>query len=82
MSRKKDRERVIALKRLNPDYAGFRGSDRERDQSRSAPMASLECSVCGRKRNVPAGLAQEQGNDFVCTSCIDNQGIKVIPESS
>ncbi len=82
MSRRKDRERVIALKRLNPDYAGFRGSDKERDQSRSAPMLALACSVCGRKRNVPAGLAQEQGDGFICSSCTEKQELETVSENS
>ena len=73
MSRRKDRERVLAQKRLNPNYAGFRGYDREPARTGSTPMTSLVCSVCGRKRNVPVGVAQEQGDRFVCSSCVEER---------
>ena len=74
MSRRKDRERVLAQKRLNPNYVGFRGYDREPARTGDTPMTSLVCSVCGRKRNVPVGVAQEQGDSFVCSSCAEEQG--------
>ena len=73
MSRRKDRERILAQKRLNPNYVGFRGYDREPARTGSTPMTSLVCSVCGRKRNVPVGVAQEQGDGFVCSSCAEEQ---------
>lgn len=73
MSRRRDRERVLAQKRLNPNYVGFRGYDREPARTGATPMTSLVCSVCGRKRNVPVGVAQEQGDRFVCSSCIEER---------
>ena len=69
MSRRKDRERVEAMKRLNPDYPGFRGYDQEPSRTGGAPMATAVCSVCGRKRNVPVGVVQGEGEAFVCLSC-------------
>ena len=71
MSRRKDRERLLAQKRVNPNYVGFRGYDREPARTGDTPMTSLVCSVCGRKRNVPVGVAQEQGDRFVCSSCAE-----------
>ena len=59
----------MAMKRLNPDYAGFRGYDQEPGPAGEMPMAMAVCSVCGRRRNVPVGVAQEQGEAFVCLSC-------------
>ncbi len=81
MSRRKDRERVLAQKRLNPNYVGFRGYDREPARTGSTPMTSLVCSVCGRKRNVPVGVAQEQGDRFVCSSCAEEQEAAAAPDS-
>lgn len=69
MSRRKDRERILAMRRANPDYTGFRGSDQEPSRTGDAPMATAVCSVCGRKRNVPVGIVLEQGEAFVCLSC-------------
>ena len=79
MSRRKDRERVLAQKRLNPNYAGFRGHDREPARTGATPMTSLVCSVCGRKRNVPVGVAQEQGDRFVCSSCAEEREAAATP---
>ena len=81
MSRRKDRERILAQKRLNPNYVGFRGYDREPARTGSTPMTSLVCSVCGRKRNVPVGVAQEQGDSFVCSSCAEEQESPAAPEA-
>ena len=72
MSRRKDRNRFNTMKRLDPDYSGFRGFSREPDRSGSAPLESVICVVCGRKRNVPRGVALERSEHFVCTSCIVN----------
>lgn len=69
MSRRKDRERVEAMKRLNPDYAGFRGHDQEPGRPGGTPLATAVCSVCGRRRNVPVGVALQEGEAFVCLSC-------------
>jgi len=69
VSRRKDRERILAMRRANPDYAGFRGSDQEPSRTGDTPLAAAVCSVCGRKRNVPVGTVMEQGEAFVCLSC-------------
>ena len=69
MSRRKDRERLLALKGKNPDYPGFRGYEHEPDRQGSTPLATAVCTVCGRKRNVPVGTLQEVGEPFVCLSC-------------
>lgn len=82
MSRRKDRERVLAQKRQNPNYVGFRGYDREPARTGSTPMTSLVCSVCGRKRNVPVGVAQEQGDRFVCSSCAEEQEASTTADAS
>jgi uncharacterized protein CbrC (UPF0167 family) len=69
MSRRKDRERALAQKRLNPDYPGFRGYEHEPGRAGSIPLTTAICSVCGRRRNVPLAVAQEEGDKFVCMSC-------------
>ena len=69
MSRRKDRERALAQKRLNPDYPGFRGYEHEPGREGSIPLTIAVCSVCGRRRNIPVVVAQEQGEKFVCMSC-------------
>ena len=71
MSHRKDRERFAALKRVNPDYKGFRGYLREAENRDRTPLEAMTCTVCGRKRNVPAGIALEQRDRFVCQSCQD-----------
>ena len=57
------------MKRLDPDYKGFRGLDNEPDRPGKTPLVPATCSVCGRKRNVPRGIALEQGERFICASC-------------
>ena len=52
MSRRKDRDRLLQKRRVNPDYAGFRGYDKEPGRPGQTPMQSVTCSVCGRRRNV------------------------------
>jgi hypothetical protein len=69
LTRRKDRERFESMKKLNPDYAGFRGHSREPDRPGNTPLQTVTCSVCGRKRNVAVGVAQEQGEAYVCQSC-------------
>ena len=69
MSRRKDRDRLLQKRRVNPDYAGFRGYDKEPGRPGQTPMQSVTCSVCGRRRNVPVGVAQEAGKRYVCLSC-------------
>ena len=73
MSRRKDRERYEAMKRLDPDYRGFRGVRSEPSRPGVAPLEAAVCSVCGRKRNVPRGVAIEQGESFVCARCMDEE---------
>jgi hypothetical protein len=81
MSRRRDRERFRERKHLNPDYSGFRGYDREPDKPGQTPMQTVACSVCGRKRNVPAGVAQEQGSAYVCLSCQQDKATEKPAES-
>ena len=71
MSRKKDRQRYEAMKSLNPDYKGFRGLHMEPDRPGQTPLVALTCTVCGRKRNIPLGVAAEQGERYVCQTCRD-----------
>jgi hypothetical protein len=72
VSRRKDRERFEAMRRLDPDYKGFRGDAAEPDRKGNAPLESVVCTACGRKRNVPRGVALEQGPAYVCTSCVED----------
>ncbi len=68
MSRSKDQERFRRLKEQNPDYAGFRGANTV--TAREAPaLESVECSVCHRRRNVPADSLPADRNDYVCLRC-------------
>ena len=71
MSRKRDRERLEAMRRLDPDYTGFRGHNSEPSRSGKTPLEAATCSVCGRKRNVPRGVALEQGENYVCARCVE-----------
>ena len=71
MSRKKDRERYEAMRRINPDYKGFRGRGSEPDRSKTTPLEAIVCTACGRKRNVPVGIAIEQRDSYVCARCTD-----------
>ncbi len=69
MSRRKDRERFESMKRLNPDYHGFRGHGSEPSRPGNVPLEQVTCAACGRKRNVPRGVALEQGDSYVCSRC-------------
>ena len=71
MSRRKDRQRIEAMKNLDPDYQGFRGHRNEPSQRGNAPLEPVTCSVCGRKRNVPRGVAMERGEDYMCVRCTE-----------
>lgn len=77
MSRRKDRERFLQIKQLNPEYRGFRG-DAAGGPGADAPLESVTCSRCGRRRNVAVGIALEQGESYICLSCREEQG-EVIP---
>ena len=79
MSRRKDRERVEAMKRLDPDYKGFRGSGNEPSRPGNTPLEAATCSICGRKRNVARGVAQEQGDSYVCATCTEQGRVAVAP---
>ena len=68
MSRRKDRERLLRRQQQDPTYAGFRG--RGFDQvSAPEPTEGITCSVCARKRNVPARTIPEDRDSFVCLQC-------------
>ena len=71
MSRRKDRERYEAMQGLDPDYKGFRGHASEPSRPGNAPLATAVCTACGRKKNVPVGIAADQGDDFVCATCAE-----------
>lgn len=68
MSRRKDRERFMALRGQNPRYRGFRGHHDD-DAPQSEPLEAVTCSVCGRRRNVSPEVAQGQPEGYVCLSC-------------
>jgi hypothetical protein len=69
VSRKKDRERFIAMKQLNQDYMGFRGNSPPEVVSNREGLQTVTCSECGRKRNVPTNVATEHSKDYVCATC-------------
>ena len=69
MSRRKDRERFLDKKHRYPEYVGFRGHNSEPDRRGQGQMQSVTCSVCGRRRNVPLGVALESGGEYVCMAC-------------
>jgi DNA-directed RNA polymerase subunit RPC12/RpoP len=71
VSRRKDRERLLERQRVNPDYQGFRGSEEEPERAGNTPLQTITCSNCGRRRNVAVGIAQEQGEDYVCMTCLE-----------
>ncbi|MDE2860837.1 MAG: hypothetical protein OYI31_06610 [Chloroflexota bacterium] len=68
MSRRRDRERYEAMRRLDPDYRGFRGHSSE-PRAVVEPLEPVTCTVCGRTRNVPQSIASEQRDSFVCSRC-------------
>ena len=74
MSRRKDRERVEAMRGLDPDYRGFRGHGSEPSRAGNAPLEPVTCTVCGRKRNVPRGVAIADRDSYVCSRCADEAG--------
>ncbi len=72
MSRRKDQERFRRLKEQNPDYAGFRGVSTL--IAKEVPtLNSVECSVCHRRRNVPADSLPADRGDYVCLRCQEAQ---------
>ena len=69
MGRRKDRERYLDRKRVNPDYQGFRGLDQEPSRPGNTPLQMVSCSICGRRRNVAVGIAEGEVDSYVCLSC-------------
>ena len=63
------------MKRLDPDYKGFRGHGSEPSRPGNVPLEQVTCSVCGRKRNVPRGVALEQGESYVCNRCTEEDKV-------
>jgi uncharacterized paraquat-inducible protein A len=63
------------MKRLDPDYKGFRGHGSEPSRPGNVPLEQVTCSVCGRKRNVPRGIAVEQGESYVCSRCSEQGAV-------
>jgi hypothetical protein len=61
----------LAIKNTDPNYKGFRGPDQESSSAADAPMQAIDCTVCGRKRNVTAEVAAEQADNYVCLSCLE-----------
>lgn len=81
MGRRRDLERYEKMKRLNPDYKGFRGHQNEPDQPGKTPLESVTCRICGRKRNVAVGIALEQGSSYVCVRCSDEDKVPEMAEA-
>lgn len=73
MSRRKDQERYESMRRLYPDYRGFRGDRIQPALPVQTPLGSVTCIQCRRKRNIPLGLVAEHGDSYVCQSCQDVQ---------
>ena len=72
MSHRKDQERFRRLKEQNPNYAGFRGANTV--TAKAAPaLESVECSVCHRRRNVPADSLPADRSEYVCLRCQEAQ---------
>ncbi len=69
MSHRKDRDRFLELRHQNPDYKGFRGYENAPSKTGNTPLVAVNCSVCGKKRNVAVGIAEEQGENYVCLTC-------------
>ena len=82
MTRRKDRERYEAMRRLNPDYQGFRGAGEEATTSGNLPLETVTCSICGRRRNVAVGIAMEEGDSYICLSCREGQEVASEPEGA
>ena len=68
MSRRRDRERYEAMRRLDPGYSGFRGYS-SKPRTVVEPLEPVACTACGRTRNVPQSVASEQRDSFVCSRC-------------
>jgi len=75
MSRRKNKERFLAIKKQNPDYVGFRGPAADNSSTSEPPLDKVACSRCGRTRNVPVGVALEHRTDYVCSTCKEESEI-------
>jgi DNA-directed RNA polymerase subunit RPC12/RpoP len=69
VSKRKDRERFLALKNQDADYQGFRGSGQDSSTGQTSPLQAITCTVCGRRRNVSPEVALDQADSYVCMSC-------------
>ena len=81
MSRARDRRRHETMTRLDPDYKGFRGFGSEPSRRGKTPLEPATCTVCGRTRNVPRGVALEQGDGYVCSRCTEAAAAPQVPEA-
>jgi hypothetical protein len=72
LSRRKDRERYLRLKQANPDYSGYRGPDTPVVRP-PAPLETVVCSVCQRRRNVPVDTIPDDVSSFVCLTCRESE---------
>lgn len=79
MSRKRDQQRLAAMRSLDPNYVGFRGYAKEPTRPGNVRLVAMTCTVCQRKRNVPEGMALQAGDTFVCSSCQEEQAAKAAP---
>ena len=59
----------MSMKQLNPDYTGFRGYAAESTDSDQTALEKVTCSLCGRVRNIPSGVAMQHKDDYVCATC-------------
>jgi hypothetical protein len=57
------------MKQRNPDYTGFRGYAAESTAPDQKSLEKVTCSVCGRVRNIPLGVAAQHKDDYVCATC-------------
>lgn len=73
MSRRKDRERFLRLKEQDPNYVGFRGGQSPTVTAAPPQLVAAVCSVCQRRRNVPADSLPEDRDSFVCLQCQESQ---------
>ncbi len=74
MSRRKDRERLQKMKLISPDYEGYRGPEKELHPTPLVQTKPVICARCGRKRNAPANISEEEERTFICTSCREELG--------
>ena len=68
MSRRKDQERFRRIREQTPEYTGFRGANTVTAKGVPA-LESVECSMCHRRRNVPADTLPDDRSAYVCLSC-------------